>query len=86
MSLDHPLGRKEGLDLFTQKRNAFGLLEDDIRIATEEKNARGEREIDSPSSILDAWRQIRGIEGEDERTSGNCLVCSAARHISANEP
>ena len=46
MSLDHPLGRKEGLDLFTQKRNAFGLLEDDIRIATEEKNARGEREID----------------------------------------
>jgi hypothetical protein len=27
VTLDHSLGREEGLDLFAQERNAFGLLE-----------------------------------------------------------
>ena len=32
MPLDHPLGRKEGLDLFAQKRNALRLLNDRMKI------------------------------------------------------
>jgi len=33
MSLDHSLGCEERLDLFAQKRNAVGLLDDGMRIA-----------------------------------------------------
>ena len=40
MSLDHPLGGKERLDLFTQEWNAVGLLSSRMRIAEEESRRR----------------------------------------------
>lgn len=42
MPLDHSLGREEGLDLFTQNGNAFGLLDSEIRIAAERTCRQGD--------------------------------------------